>query len=104
MPSMALHKPRFNGATATPKLSTSRGLIYVDQREEELTQRHHDWVLAAIDFRTGRCVLSIKGYFNKGEFDDNVTRIVERAALGKGNYNRKVFNNIWVRSRLALAN
>ena len=101
---MALYKLRFNGATPTPKLSTSRGLIYVYQREEELTQRHHDWVLTAIDFRTGRGVFSIKGYFNKGEFDDNVTRIVERAAPGKGNYNRKVFNNIWVRSRLALAN
>ena len=81
--------------TATPKLSTSRGLIYVYQREEELTNGHHDWVLTAIDFRTGWCVFSIKGYFNKGEFDDSVTRIVERAALGKGNYDRKVFNNIW---------
>ena len=81
--------------TATPKLSTPRGLIYVYQREEELTNGHHDWVLTAIDFRTGWRVFSIKGYFNKGEFDDNVTRIVERAALGKGNYDRKVFNNIW---------
>ena len=81
--------------TATPKLSTPRGLIYVYQREEELTSGHHDWVLTAIDFRTGWRVFSIKGYFNKGEFDDNVTRIVERAALGKGNYDRKVFNNIW---------
>ena len=84
-----------DGKTATPKLSTPRGLIYVYQREEELTNGHHDWVLTAIDFRTGWRVFSIKGYFNKGEFDDNVTRIVERAALGKGNYDRKVFNNIW---------
>jgi len=81
--------------TATPKLSTSRGLIYVYQREEELTNGHHDWVLTAIDFRTGWRVFSIKGYFNKGEFDDSVSRIVERASLGKGNYDRKVFNNIW---------
>jgi len=81
--------------TATPKLSTPRGLIYVYQREEEFTSGHHDWVLTAIDFRTGWRVFSIKGYFNKGEFDDNVLRIVERAALGKGNYDRKVFNNIW---------
>ena len=81
--------------TATPKLSTPRGLIYVYQRESELTNGHHDWVLTAIDFRTGWRVFSIKGYFNKGEFDDSVTRIVERAALGKGNYDRKVFNNIW---------
>ena len=81
--------------TATPKLSTPRGLIYVYQREPELTQGHRDWVLTAIDFRTGWRVFSIKGYFNKGEFDDSVTRIVERASLGKGNYDRKVFNNIW---------
>ena len=81
--------------TATPKLSTPRGLIYVYQREGEANNGHHDWVLTAIDFRTGWRVFSIKGYFNPGEFDDSVTRIVERAALGKGNYDRKVFNNIW---------
>ena len=81
--------------TATPKLSTPRGLIYVYQRDDEPVNGHHDWMLTAIDFRTGWRVFRIKGYFNKGEFDDNVTRIVERAALGKGNYDRKVFNNIW---------
>jgi hypothetical protein len=81
--------------TATPKLSTPRGLIYVYQREAHPTNGHDDWVLTAIDFRTGWRVFKIKGYFNKGEFDDNVTRIVERASLGKGNYDRKVFNNIW---------
>ena len=81
--------------TATPKLSTPRGLIYVYQREDEFTNGHHDWVLTAIDFRTGWRVFRIKGYFNKGEFDDSVSRIVERASLGKGNYDRKVFNNIW---------
>jgi hypothetical protein len=81
--------------TATPKLSTPRGLIYVYQREDEPTNGHDDWVLTAIDFRTGWRVFKIKGYFNKGEFDDSVSRIVERASLGKGNYDRKVFNNIW---------
>ena len=81
--------------TATPKLSTPRGLIYVYQREKEATNDHKDWVLTAIDFRTGWRVFKIKGYFNKGEFDDSVSKIVERAALGKGNYDRKVFNNIW---------
>jgi hypothetical protein len=70
-------------------------LIYVYNREDELTNGHHDWVLTAIDFRTGWRVFKIKGYFDKGEFDDSVSRIVERAALGKGNYDRKVFNNIW---------
>ena len=84
-----------DGKTATPKLSTPRGLIYVYNREDELTNGHHDWVLTAIDFRTGWRVFKIKGYFDKGEFDDSVSRIVERAALGKGNYDRKVFNNIW---------
>jgi len=81
--------------TATPKLSTPRGLIYVYQRDDEPVNGHRDWMLTAIDFRTGWRVFRIKGYFNKGEFDDNVTRIVERASLGKGNYDRKVFNNIW---------
>jgi hypothetical protein len=81
--------------TATPKLSTSRGVVYVDQREEELTNGHRDWVLTAIDFRTGWRVFKIKGYFKDGEFNDSVNRIVERASLGKGNYDRKVFNNIW---------
>ena len=84
-----------DGKTATPKVSTARGLLYVYQREEEPTLGHRDWVLTAIDFRTGWRVFSIKGYFNKGEFDDNVLRIVQNAALGKGNYDRKVFNNIW---------
>jgi len=81
--------------TATPKLSTSRGVVYVYQREEELTNGHRDWVLTAIDFRTGWRVFKIKGYFKDGEFNDSVNRIVERASLGKGNYDRKVFNNIW---------
>jgi hypothetical protein len=85
----------FDSKTATPKLSTPRGLIYVYQRDEEPVNGHHDWMLTALDFRTGWRVFRIKGYFNKGEFDDNVTRIVQRAALGKGNYDRKVFNNIW---------
>lgn len=40
-------------------------------------------------------LLLIKGCFNEGEFDDSVSRIVERAALGKGNYDGKVLNNIW---------
>ena len=30
-----------------------------------------------------------------GVLPESVSRIVERAALGKGNYDRKVFNNIW---------
>ena len=79
--------------TATPKLSTPRGLIYVYQRDDEPVNGHHDWMLTAIDFRTGWRVFRIKGYFNKGEFDDNVTRIVQRAALGKGTYDRIVLRN-----------
>jgi hypothetical protein len=58
-------------------------------------KRAHERASRLGHFRTGWRVFSIKGYFNKGEFDDSVSRIVERASLGKGNYDRKVFNNIW---------
>ncbi len=81
--------------TATPKLSTPRGLLYVYQRDDTPVKGHYDWMLTAIDFRTGWRVFRIKGYFKKGEFNDSVLRIVQRAALGKSNYDRKVFNNIW---------
>jgi hypothetical protein len=40
-------------------------------------------------------VFSIKGYFDTKDFDDNTMRIVRRMTLGKGDYGRKVFNNIW---------
>jgi hypothetical protein len=85
----------FDAKTATPKLSTSRGLIYVYTRAEEAVNGHHDWQLTAVDFRTGWRVFSIKGYFNKREFGDNVARITMRGSLGVKHYDREVFNNLW---------
>jgi len=84
----------FDGKTATPKLSTANGLLYVYHRDNE-APGHSDWQLTALDFRTGWPVFSIKGYFDRKSFDDNTMRIVQRMTLGKGHYGRKVFNNIW---------
>jgi hypothetical protein len=84
----------FDGKTATPKLSTANGLLYVYHRD--LTaEGHHDWQLTAVDFRTGWPVFSIKGFFDGEDFDDNVSGLVKRITLGKNFYGRKVFNNIW---------
>ncbi len=80
--------------TATPKLSLEHGLIYVYHRDEP-EEGHRDWQLTAIDFRTGWRVFTIKGYFEEGEFGDNVSRILRKHSLGTFRYDRKVFNNIW---------
>ena len=56
---------------------------------------HNDWQLTAIDFRGGWPVFSIKAYFDGDDFDDNVSGIVRKKTLGKDDYGRKVFNNIW---------
>jgi len=56
---------------------------------------HHDWQITAVDFHTGWRVFSIKGYFEGDDFNDNVSGIVKRKTLGKDDYGRKVFNNIW---------
>jgi hypothetical protein len=84
----------FDGKTATPKMSTANGLFYVYHRDTEM-EGHHDWQLTAIDFRSGWPVFSIKGWFTDESFDDNVSGIVEKKTLGKEDYGRKVFNNIW---------
>ena len=84
----------FDAKTATPKLSTANGLIYVYHRDTEIVG-HHDWQLTALDFHTGWRVFSIKGYFEKGEFADNVNVFVKRGSLGRTDYDRKVFNNLW---------
>jgi hypothetical protein len=68
--------------------------LYVYHRDPEATG-HRDWQLTALDFRSGWPVFSIKGYFDNKDFDDNTMRIVRRMTLGKGDYGRKVFNNIW---------
>jgi hypothetical protein len=85
----------YDGKTATPKLSTSTGLIYVYNRSDQDYNGHHDWQVTAIDYVTGLRVFYIKPYFNKGEFDDNVSLPLKWFSLGSKNYDRKVFNNIW---------
>lgn len=81
--------------TATPKLSTPRGMMYVYNRAIEKTEDHYDWQLTGIDFRTGRRVIYSKLSFDKGDFDDNIGFILRAGSLGNKNYDRKVFNNIW---------
>lgn len=81
--------------TATPKLSTASGLIYVYNRSDSAFNGHHDWQVTAIDYRTGLRVFYIKPYFNKGEFNDNISFLLKWFSLGSKNYDRKVFNNIW---------
>jgi hypothetical protein len=84
-----------DGQTATPKMSTEAGLIYVYNREEFTDDGHKDWQLTAIDFVTGRKVFYIRPVFEKGEFDDNINFLMKAFALGNKNYDQKVFNNIW---------
>ncbi len=84
-----------DGQTATPKMSTKTGLIYVYNREEYTDDGHNDWQLTAIDFVTGRKVFYIRPVFEKGEFDDNINFLMKAFALGNKNYDQKVFNNIW---------
>lgn len=81
--------------TATPKISTRTGMIYVYNRSEEETDGHRDWQITTIDYRTGRRVLQSKLFFEKGEFNDNISAVLKAGSLGTKNYDRKVFNNIW---------
>jgi hypothetical protein len=81
--------------SATTKLSTPNGLLYVYNRADEPVNGHYDWQVTGIDFRTGLRVFYIKPYFNKGEFDDNINFLLKAGSLGTKNYDRKVFNNIW---------
>jgi hypothetical protein len=86
----------FDGKTATPKLSTAHGLFYVYHRDvDDEDETHNDWQLTALDFRTGWPVFSIKAYFDGSDFGDNVSGLVMKKTLGKDDYGRKVFNNIW---------
>ena len=81
--------------TATPKMSTATGVIYVYNRQEESDDGHHDWQLTAIDYETGRKVFYIRPEFEKGEFKDNIFFLMKSFSLGLKNYDQKVFNNIW---------
>jgi hypothetical protein len=81
--------------TATPKLSTASGLIYVYNRSEKDFNGHHDWQVSGIDYKTGLRVFYIRPYFNKDEFKDNIGAALKELSLGSKNYDQKVFNNIW---------
>lgn len=81
--------------TATPKVSTPTGMIYVYNRSEIPVNGHSDWQISGIDFVTGLRVFYIKPYFEKGDFNDNISFLLKWGSLGSKNYNRKVFNNIW---------
>ena len=81
--------------SATPKMTTVNGLIYVYHRSDSTFNKHHDWQLTAIDFVTGRKVFFIRPYFEKGGFNDNTGLLIKTFSLGRKNYNKKVFNNIW---------
>jgi len=85
----------FDGKTATPKLSTANGLIYVYNRGDEPVNGHYDWQLTALDFRTGLRVFYVKGVFEEPGFEDNTPWVMKRFSLGTKNYDRKVFNNLW---------
>jgi len=85
---------QIDGKTATPKMSTETGVIYVYNREES-SDGYDDWQLTAIDFETGRKVFYIRPVFDKGEFNDNINFLMRAFALGNKHYDQKVFNNIW---------
>ena len=89
-------KYHIDGKSATPKMSTANGLIYVYNRESDPGEDgYHNWHMTAIDYRTGIPVFYIKPDFEKGEFDDNIGFMMKAFSMGKKNYDKKVFNNIW---------
>jgi hypothetical protein len=85
----------FDPKTATPKLSTANGLIYVYNRSDTEVGGHNDWQLTALDFKTGYRVFYIRPYFEKKQFKDNIGFFSKAFSLGLNQYDRKVFNNIW---------
>ncbi len=90
------YKGTFDAKSATPKLSTANGMVYVYNRDiSGGPTAHDDWQLTALDFETGTRVFSIKPYFEEGGFNDNVKGLKQKMSLGKDNYDRKVFNNLW---------
>jgi hypothetical protein len=84
-----------DGKTATPKMSTENGVIYVYNREEASEDGYNDWQLTAIDYKTGRRAFYIRPEFTPGEFNENIGFLMRGFALGNKNYEQKVFNNIW---------
>jgi len=86
---------QYDCKTATPKLSTPNGMMYVYDRSDTAVNGHLDWQVSAIDFQTGNRIFYIRSWFEKGEFDDNVGWLMKAGSLGKENYDRKVLNNLW---------
>jgi len=84
-----------DGKTATPKMSTATGVIYVYNRQEESDDGHNDWQLTAIDYETGRKAFYIRPEFEKGQFSENISFLMKSFSMGLKNYDQKVFNNIW---------
>ena len=84
-----------DGKTATPKMSTATGVVYVYNRQEESDDGHNDWQLTAIDYETGKKVFYIRPEFKKKEFNDNISFMMKSFSMGLKNYDQKVFNNIW---------
>jgi len=90
------YREPLDAKTATPKLSTANGLIYIYNRDVgDGPTPYEDWQITALDFETGTRVFSIKPYFEEGEFNDNVKGLKQKMSLGKEYYDRKVFNNLW---------
>jgi hypothetical protein len=85
----------YDGKTATPKLSTANGLLYVYNRFDDGPTEHMDWRFTALDYRSGKEVFFLKPYFEEEVFNDNISGIMKAGSLGKKNYDRKVFNNLW---------
>ena len=81
--------------TATPKMSTAIGAIYVYNRQEESDNGHYDWQMTAVDYETGRKVFYLRPEFAKGEFNESISFLMKSFSMGLKNYDRKVFNNIW---------
>ncbi|MGA9270695.1 MAG: hypothetical protein WBV45_08740, partial [Lutimonas sp.] len=81
--------------TATPKMSTAIGAIYVYNRQEESDNGHYDWQMTAVDYETGRKVFYLRPEFEKGEFNESISFLMKSFSMGLKNYDQKVFNNIW---------
>jgi hypothetical protein len=81
--------------TATTKMSTATGVIYVYNRVEESDDRHYDWQMTAIDYETGRKVFYLRPEIEKGLFNDNISFLMKSFSMGLKKYDQKVFNKIW---------
>lgn len=71
------------------------GFFQTFNKEEPNSFELRPWQVTGIDFRTGNRVFYIRSWFEKGEFNDNIGRIMKGGSLGNKNYDRKVLNNLW---------